>query len=110
MGSGAGLASDAAHCVDTGTSAYPRVCSLSSGTVFKARTGVGGWSCPWSNTQELCVGMCSGVQLRLCSGTLGWPLALWPPLHLSRGQCFLSPGCFLSGRLCGKHVCLGLPG
>ena len=39
--------------------------------------------------------------------TLGWLLALWPALHLSGDQCFLSLGCFLSGRLCGRHMCLG---
>lgn len=53
------------------------------------------------------MGTCSRLWLRLCSVTLGWPLALRPALYLSCGQCFLSPGCFLSGRLCGKHVCLG---
>ena len=39
--------------------------------------------------------------------TLGWLLALWPSPHLSCGQWFLSPRCFLSERLCGKHMWLG---
>ena len=56
MGSDAGLASNTA-----GMSTFPRVCSLCSGTVFKAHTGVGVWSCPWSKTKELCGGTYSRV-------------------------------------------------
>lgn len=42
------------------------------------------------------MGACSRLWPWLCSVTLGWPLALRPALYLSRGQCFLSLGCFLS--------------
>ena len=56
VGSDARLASDTA-----GMSAFPHMCSLSSGTVFKACTRVGVWSCPWIKIEEFCGGACSRV-------------------------------------------------